>query len=149
MKVVFINIDGVLNNTTYLEKFYSLPESEQNNIPLCSKNISHLKDILVKLPNIKLVFLSFWCLVGETLVYSNIINAGIPKDRIGGAVRALQEKDKEIQNWLSKREIEDYIIIDDDMQELESLKDKCVIPLMENGLSENDVLEVINKMSCQ
>lgn len=74
MKVLFLDIDSVLNHSTYAESLYCGKGNEfagsqlvADGIPLCKDNIDALKHILSNVPNLKVVWATDWRLSTEPI----------------------------------------------------------------------------------
>lgn len=74
MKILFLDIDSVLNHSTYAESIYSGKGNEfagselvANDVPLCKDNLKALKYILDNVPNLKIVWSTDWRLCNETI----------------------------------------------------------------------------------
>jgi hypothetical protein len=117
MKVLFLDIDGVLHTAgsiTFWKKHGIILEPKFD-IMACHA----LQWILTNLPETKIVISSTWRKMHTMNDLKNILNVnGVDGDRIIGITPTIKspfadERSKEISEWLSQHEVDDYVIIDD------------------------------------
>ena len=110
MKVIFLDIDGVLNNDGYFER---TKNEKQNRIELDDENIKYLKEI-IDLTGAKVVVTSTW---KELRIYNELIsylkNFGI--EVYDKTVHMSYNRGDEIREYLSTHEIDNFIILDDEI----------------------------------
>ena len=111
MKIIFLDVDGVLNNFTILQE--GITELSEESILLLKKIIEETKS--------EVVISSSWRLWPETLkeLHDKLLEFGIkPIDKTKelSPVKFSQsvERRKEIQEWLSRNKVENFAILDDD-----------------------------------
>ena len=108
MKVIFLDVDGVLNNDGYFER---TKNEKQNRIELDDENIKYLKEI-IGLTGAKVVVTSTW---KELRIYSKLISYlktfGI--EVYDKTVHMSYNRGDEIREYLSTHEIDNFIILDD------------------------------------
>lgn len=120
MKVIFLDIDGVLNvNYPHRDEFGSIfhPEFVEN-----------LRDIIEKTQS-KIVISSSWRHNGLTEMKEMWVKRNLPgeviditpifKDKKKLPFFERLERGNEIQMWLDKHEVDNYVIIDDDNDMME------------------------------
>ena len=110
MKVIFLDVDGVLNNDGYFER---TKNEKQNRIELDDENIKCLKEI-IDLTGAKVVVTSTW---KELRIYNELIsylkNFGI--EVYDKTVHMSYNRGDEIREYLSTHEIDNFIILDDEI----------------------------------
>lgn len=151
MKVIFLDIDGVLNSDEYIERMQRL------NIEGIEKDVDREKIKLLKKAiaetGAKIVLSSSWR-------YTK--NGGYLKQLLGeygiftdSTPFVNHERGKEIKQWLTKHpEIDDFVILDDEIFDSydDELMKKLVKISNENGkglgggLQEKDIEQIIEKL---
>lgn len=151
MKVIFLDIDGVLNSDEYIEK------TQRLNIEGIEKDVDKEKIKLLKKAiaetGAKIVLSSSWR-------YTK--NGGYLKQLLGeygiftdSTPFVNHERGKEIKQWLTKHpEIDDFVILDDEIFDSydDELMKKLVKISNENGkglgggLQEKDIEQIIEKL---
>ena len=136
MKIIFLDIDGVLNSIN--DKFSQTLETQ-----------SHLSLLgeLVKKTNAKIVLSSSWRGIPSLrkLVENKMkeINA-----EIIGATRSLPgTRGSEIKDWMKDKDIESFVILDDDKDMDEMTKTNLVLTDSNKGLQKEDIekaLKILN-----
>jgi len=150
MKVIFLDIDGVLNNTSWL--------LDQNNFDnFCPDNVKIFNHIIKK-TNAKVVISSTWRLNHPDLK-KIFEDQGVECDIIGytpdlsecknGIYRG-SERGTEIFAWILKNwqneNIEKFIILDDE-NDMGKLKEFLIQTNMENGITGGNALQIINYLN--
>ena len=174
MKVIFLDIDGVLNSfQTFREIYYEYKKTGRRRVAIDENKVLLLKQI-VDNTNAMLVLSSSWRNFGrmenDRLVTNNknlrdlvsiLAKYGLfiyditPKSREG-------KREVEIKKWLCNNSdnVEKFIVIDDDIDDLESFKDKELFKTIfikidsegnyladESGLTINHVKDAIDKLN--
>ena len=159
MKVIFLDVDGVLNSEVSrehdMEKFDNWMEREVSEI-----HVNNLKKI-VEATGAKIVLSSSWRFdhpkaTGRELIVDPLMRVldrklkAVGLDIIDvtpdlhGKIRGL-----EIQDWLNKHsDVEGFVILDDDTDMTEEQKSCFVNTTFKNGLTEelaNKAIEILNK----
>lgn len=132
MNVLFLDIDGVLNNFTALGIHH-----DKSTLPHC---IQHVNEIITS-TNCKVVIISSWKDAHPLIVVKDILYArGLLKDSIAGATEKDAPKEKGILQYISDFNVAKYIIIDDDIKPFSdlSLKMKMITPNTFVGINEID-----------
>lgn len=164
MNIIFLDVDGVLND------FYSLRKRKNRNIfekpePLLDEDKIRLLKELVDKTNSKIVLSSSW----RAFFYKDTLD---PKNRYGEELRRLLHKysleiysmtgrsktgirEDEINDWLNNHsDIESFVILDDEKSHLQSFVNSNLVKteyydeLSENcGLTRSHVDEAIKILS--
>lgn len=158
MKVIFLDVDGVLNSKDDL-----LIYRAKNNITGCilyaeveDRPLKLLKEIIDK-TNAKIVVSSSWrigCIFGNKL-YTKLINRLSDYDMevydITPSLSGDTQRGDEIREWLSKNPVDNFIILDDDSDMCEFLNtDHFIKTTYEHGLTEELkelAIKILNKKS--
>jgi len=136
MKVIFLDIDGVLNSIN--DKFSQTLET-QSHLDLLGE--------LVKKTNAKIVLSSSWRGIPSLrkLVENKmkLINT-----EVIGATRSLPgTRGSEIKDWMKDKDIESFVIIDDDKDMDELTETNLVLTDSNKGLQKEDIekaLKILN-----
>lgn len=153
MKILFLDVDGVLNiqGTTYNSHGYDAI----GNDPIEPHLMRRLETVLERVPDLKIVISSAW--------FESQLKLKLSKQRfkyldriIGSTSRLEKYRGLQIKDWLNKHtklEIEKYLVIDDEV--LDICGSRCdVIPLenvieidMREGLSDKNAVDIIIKLN--
>lgn len=155
MKVIFLDIDGVLNSMDWFEKNKGIKGYKKIN----PKKVELLKEIVDK-TNAEIVLSSTWRNIPEHHLFSYLVDMLKSK---GMEIKSFtpklgQNRPKEIKAWLEKNkteEIESFISLDDDFSE-EDYKEygisDCLVKTLfyekDGGLRQEHVekaIEILNK----
>ena len=160
MKVVFLNVDGVLNSVeTFARRYHIFQELGLWHAELDDEYINNLATLVHK-KNLFIVLSSSW-----RLFFSKINNKIIPKDPKGQELLdKLKEYDldiyditpvinynrhEEIIKWLQDNPVDDFIILDDDTlhesknYDLQELKDHLICTSFKEGFNEKKLAECL------
>lgn len=155
MKVIFLDIDGVLNSRhTPLKKCFKGFEEDERTDPRCVQ----LLNTVVERTQAKIVISSAWRIqhsAEELQAYFK--HCGFTGEIIGVTPVLLNvdldpedpdewERGDEIQEWLDNNEVENFIILDDD-SDMGYLKLHLVKTSFEVGLTAEDAAVVIKELS--
>lgn len=163
MNIIFLDIDGVLNTSdSFKEEYYKSKELNRIRIyPIDEDRLSYLVEI-VKLTNAKIVLTS-----SNRVNFIKIDNKLIPLNNIGKDILNIFSKHNlsiyditpyddnrlrgnEIKMWLeNNKNIDNYIIIDDEEVGLELYKDKLIKTNINNevyGLNIRHVNKAVKKL---
>lgn len=139
MKVIFLDIDGVLNDApTIIEKDNDLP---------AEPHLSCLKQI-VDATGAEIVLSSTWRLFPQSRndVRNKLKTVGL---QFIDKTKELRDRDTEIREWLSRHpEVTNYVILDDEVEFSSELTAHQVITTFHEGLLEKHVpyaIEVLNR----
>ena len=152
MKVIFLDIDGVMNNNPFIvktqhEEGFQAYMSKFD--PGCVKNLNRILDAV---PDAKIVVSSSWRLHYKTnsslrrLLMENGIDAGrfvgvTPKRGVHPEARG-----NEIELWLREHDIVESLVILDDDSDMAHLLPRLVQTDIESGLTEKDADKAIQML---
>lgn len=160
MKIIFLDIDGVLNSSDWAGSFefkkkqakgLSFPDTHLDNVAI------QRVDELCKRTGAKVVISSTWrefeyCvpalrrngfrgeIIGKTPDLDKKLDSGIWTSKTRG---------EEIQAWLDQNECDSYVIIDDDSDMLDSQKENFVHTNFMHGFTGSDIesaVEIFEKV---
>ena len=153
IKVLFLDIDGVLNNkdiTRYHkgrpgEYAYGVFTGEDYFDPRCVQNLN----TIIKETGAKIVISSSWRLLFDMETLTDFfVSQKIEGEIIGYTNRFSGERGHEIQEWLDRHEeVEKFVILDDNT-DMAHLTDYLVKTTWESGLEEHHVKEAIRILNC-
>ena len=151
MKVLFLDIDGVLNSNQYFKsKTFDNREAEMGYPYSHFDTVAiHRLNKITDATGVKIVLSTSWRGMSDTVevLYSvglkgNIIGSTPYLDLIPKARRG-----DEIQKWLDTHEVEDYVILDDDPDMLDSQKDNFFQTDYKLGLTTEIANQIIEKLN--
>lgn len=161
MKILFLDFDGVLNSRQsqtfwHNKRDQSLWENEMYSswqgtlkeylaFEFCPIAMSNVEELFRRVPDLKIVVSSSWR-HGETV--ETLKKILYPSQLISNAIiditpyfRGEKPRGAEIQNWLDKHpEVEEYVIVDDDSDMLETQKENFVRTSSLHGFLFGDML---------
>lgn len=118
MKLIFLDIDGVLNSRQSSAYYSRLPEELENEYTLCPIAISNLRHILEKHPDCHLVISSTWRKSRSLKTLKEIFDYyEISKEKVISKTPILDTlRGVEIHKWLQESKIKPthFVILDDD-----------------------------------
>lgn len=151
MKIIFLDVDGVLNNINYTKKCYKKNGKKSMSMyctpfdPKCLKNLAKI----VKKTGAKIVLSSTWRIY-KSHIY--VLEARLAEY----GLRIYDKTDNinmirgvEIKEWLkSHRDIENYVVIDDEEYNLSNFIDNKHLVIVDSnyGLTFGDRIRAINKL---
>lgn len=151
MKIIFLDIDGVLNSVeTFINRL------SKKELEIEEEKVKILKEIIDK-TNALIVLISSWKIFFDenlnpidfkAIELVKLLNKyGIS---IYDKTPSLGNREKEIEKWLENKEVFSFIIIDDDISCYDKLKNSCIKTYYSNnlelGLSNNNVITSIEKL---
>lgn len=160
MKVIFLDIDGVLNTSqTFIDNYNTYHKTGIKRIEIDLDKLNLLKEI-VNQTGAVIVLSSSWRFFGKmengkfiplnekmaTLIklfndYGLSIYDVTPQDKYG-------IRQNEIFKWLEGKNVDKFIIFDDDYNDLPNFLNKELIKTtFTTGLTENNMTEAINKLT--
>lgn len=149
MKIIFLDIDGVLNSEAY---FDSLPEGiaarrSGNRLKCLDKSaITRLNKIL-KVTGAEIVLSSSWRVKGLKTCNQLLTDAGCEKEAIGSTPMSMKlNRVNEIRLWReeSQHNVVKWIAIDD--EDISLLGENAVQTSSDRGLQDEHVREAIDKL---
>lgn len=155
MKIIFLDIDGVLNSVQSANMYYRMciktgkpfGRRAMREDEFCPIACSNLRYILDEVPDVNIVVSSSWR-IGRTLeeLQTLLENIGVPKEKvISKTPRLNTERGIEIDSWLmsfAHKENLEFVILDDD-SDMAHLKDKLIQTDFRTGLTWIEVEKVI------
>lgn len=145
MKVVFLDIDGVMNS----QEFFM--ERKERGLDLDESRFPLLKNIIDK-TGAKIVLSSVWRTCLESPHFSQLpkMLKKYEMEIYDNTPVLNQDRDAEIKMWLDTHsDIEQFIIIDDDDFNISELKSNLIQtrPFVERGLTKSHVAMAIRKLN--
>ena len=132
MKVLFLDVDGVLNIMS--ETYYSHSYLTLGSDPIEPHLMMRLEYIMERCPDTKIVISSSW--------YEKQLLQKLTKVRfkyidriIGRTPRDVQPRGNQIKSWLSGKDIESYIVLEDEVSDV--CGEKCDTIPIENVIEVN------------
>ena len=150
MKIIFLDVDGVLNTTnTFIKRKIIKQKTGYYILEIDDFRLQYLKEIVDK-SNSKIVLTSTW-----RMNFKKENNKIIP---LTNKAKELQNKfkeygidiyditildknrnrEKEIKEWLNNNNVENFVILDDDNKDLQSFIDKELIHIKNNPKDLNE-----------
>lgn len=147
--IIFLDIDGVLNNhnqkpISYENSFYVKRQVEKECVNFDENNVNALKSLLSNFDDVKIIVSSTWRnLVSYTMlkdIFSlyDIEIHGITPNLLG-------RRGDDINAWLVDRDVNSYIILDDNNDFYRDQNLLLVDPLV--GLTNDDVNNYVHSVS--
>lgn len=152
MKIIFLDIDGVLNSATFMKKRQQYKGIHKTPFQFHLEQIDvdavDLLNQIVKTTNAKVVISSTWRIIFSLDELKSLLKTkGFQGEIIDRTPRMPGSfRGEEISEWLKKSHVEDFIILDDDA-DMEPLMDKLVKTTWQNGLEPVHVSEAIYRLS--
>ena len=153
MNIMFLDIDGVLNDTDYYKKIYNEIHDKYNRFESQFRHIDIdklkiLKEI-TKETNSYIVITSSWKSLSIYQEIKNyLISLGIPI--IGETKDSNSNRGEGIKNYIKENNVEKYVILDDDIFEdydEELLSNLVKTSFMKGGLNEEHKILIIKKFN--
>ena len=147
MNVLFLDVDGVLNSHEFaLSGKWGSRANEQ----IDQKLMDRLIRIIDTLPDLEFVLSSTWRILPENEGEYALRQHGFKKSFVGHTPRLRDfdaSRGDEIQAWLDEHpEVEKFVILDDD-SDMKHLMDHLVQTVNGVGLQDEQVEEIIKRMS--
>lgn len=148
MKIIFLDIDGVLNSMQYIIRLNGLFDRPENQMdPEAVVRLNRLTDAT----GAKLVISSTWRIPflneGNLDALSRMIRSyKITAEVVGMTPRKFtSNRAQEISIWLhdTDLEVEQYVIIDDSVSDLDGLEDRLVATKFNDGIQDEHVEKAI------
>lgn len=149
MKIIFLDIDGVLNSRKCFEEKHF-----KGSVQICPELVQNLNRI-IRETGAKIVVISTWRLeglAGVTKVGRIVKSAGVECEIAGVVPDTVFKRSDEISLWMggdAAKHFSDYVIINDDDDFLPFQKQYLVRTDSSVGLSEKDsdrAIEILGKM---
>ncbi len=164
MKVIFLDIDGVLNTQqTFKDIYEEYQESHKRRVELDEIRIAYLSEI-VKKTNAYIVLISSWRIFGhmEDGIFVPTNKRTVELQRLFAKYNIfiydmtpfLESREEEIREWLYNHDVEEYLIIDDEAFNYNEEERERLIKTsfyLKNapdiGLSEKHINEAVKKLN--
>ena len=150
MKIIFLDIDGVLNSNQWLRHRIDVLKRDRIYNGDFPKGTVNELNYLIEKYDFKIVISSSWR-EQKTIeeLKHHFINEGIKSEIIGSTPILRNTRGNEIQKWLDETQfnIESYIILDDN-NDMELLSENLVLIDSDTGLNANyrdQIMRIINK----
>lgn len=144
MKILFLDVDGVLNKIPHDKKFGDFDKEPMINLEM----------LLNKVKDLKIVVSSSWRTVGLNKLKDTFKYHGIDPNRIlattGNETSEERTREFQILRWLDKHPDVRKFIIFDDTKEFDVLKGQLIKIRSSVGLTQRDVdkaIEILNDSS--
>ena len=147
MKIIFLDIDGVLNHERFYHEVRNTQHRNNNIDPRAAKLIINL----CKVTGAKIVISSSWRFEGFESLTNRLRIAGI-KDKYLIDICSIEHPNEfrcgyrgdVIQRYIDENNIDNYVIIDDDIDMLEHQKDNFIQTSRYTGFTKEDLKRAIN-----
>lgn len=168
MKVVFLDIDGVLNTSdTFQKRYFKYQKTGIISLEIDEFRLKYLKNLIIE-TDAKIVLTSTW-----RIFFKKEFNSIKPISEKSKELSTLFSKygieiydmtpfietrwrEKEIELWLNNNEVDSFVIFDDEDYDLQNYKDNLILikddkhefNQNKNGLSKkhiNDAINILNK----
>ena len=155
MKVLFVDIDGVLRNEAFFKEnmFETVADHTDGLFKFHKASVDNLNHITEK-TGAKLVISSSWRLSRETNELDNLFKYNGFKGEVIGVTPVYLEtythaipRGKEISDWLAKNPVENYCIIDDCNDMLEEQEEHLIWIDEKVGITETDAERAVEILS--
>jgi hypothetical protein len=159
MKVIFLDIDGVLNSFDYMHGANAVWHESDHDYDIIRDKYGQKFDPrcvlwlewIVKKTGAKIVISSSWRMSGLRVMQDMWDLRNLPGEVIDitpDAVNAMDEsRGREIQLWLDKNEVDTYCIIDDDSDMLSSQSLFFVQTKSKYGITRGEALDVVSTLN--
>lgn len=150
MNIIFLDIDGVLNNINNLIRISKKTHKSYSGCeyPFDEENLSNLKH-LVDITNSKIVITSSWRKHDNHLkvLFNKFKEYNLDKEIIGYTPILNTKRGIEIKEYLKRNNIScNFIILDDD-RDMEDLLDHLILTSTYEGLTKEKTEEAIIRLS--
>jgi hypothetical protein len=145
MKIIFLDIDGVIASLDHIRITSLLEEDNPDKYgyafdPRCVKNLQYI----IKQTNAKLIISSSWKSMGKEALLTMWKMRELPGEIIGTTPDLLRgSRGMEIQVWIDTNDVTKFVIIDDDIDMLDSQSPYFVKTNPIVGLTVEDSIKVI------
>lgn len=156
MKVIFLDIDGVLNSANFFKKKHEETGLTQggSRIESIDPDALRLLEQIIEETDAKIVVSSCWRIGRTTEELQGLLKgAGFKHydriiDRTNKIGSFATKRGDEIEEWLSRNSVQrgDVVILDDD-SDMGDLFDRLVQTLYHQGLTEHEVKTAIEKLN--
>ena len=158
MKLIFLDIDGVLNNTKDVKKYRFFLKGERR-VLIDIEPFFYFKRLLQEIEKekleVRIVISSSWRLGTTASDWKKLFKHYFNDENIilGRTLHLECDRGLEILNFLQmideeKETVEDYVVVDDDIEEIIDYvgKKRIVKTSIKRGLTNKDVRKIIRKL---
>lgn len=158
MKLIFLDIDGVLNNTKDVKKYRMFIKGERR-VLIDIEPFFYFKKLLKEIEeeklDVRVVISSSWRLGTTASDWKKLFKHYFNDENIilGRTIHLEDDRGKEILNFLQlideeKETVEDYVVVDDDIEDIIDYvgKKRIVKTSIKRGLTNKDVRKIIRKL---
>lgn len=158
MKLIFLDIDGVLNNTEDIKKYRLFLKGERR-VLIDIEPFFYFKKMLKEIEkeklDVRVVISSSWRLGTTASDWKKLFKHYFNNDEIiiGRTLHLEKDRGLEILNFIEmldekKETVEDYIVVDDDIEDIIDYvgKKRIVKTSIKRGLTNKDVRKIIRKL---
>ena len=155
MKVLFLDIDGVLNSEVFMRRRLDSQDNAAWINMLDPEAIERLNHILDTLSEVKVVLSSSWRSAGKDEIQQALEQRGFrgtlidvtpSLETMDGLIWISPDRGTEIDTWLKGKDVESFVILDDD-DDMEPHMDRLVQTSWEFGLTDEHVEKIIELLS--
>ena len=151
MKIIFLDIDGVLNSwDDYNDRCKNLKKEERPSFGDIEERPLMLLKELIEATNAKVVLSSSWrkSIFLTSEVYKALSTMGVELYDITPILPSGNRAD-EIKDWLKDKEVESFVILDDDSFEFKKneLSKNLVKTTMDSGLQKEHIEEAVQVLN--
>ena len=158
MKLIFLDIDGVLNNTKDVKKYRLFLKGERR-VLIDIEPFFYFKKLLKEIEeeklDVRVVISSSWRLGTTASDWKLLFKHYFDDENIilGRTIHLEDDRGKEILDFLQlideeKETVEDYIVVDDDIEDIINYvgKRRIVKTSVKRGLTNSDVKKILRKL---
>ena len=158
MKLIFLDIDGVLNNTKDVKKYRIFLKGERK-VLIDIEPFFYFKKLLKEIEeeklDVRVVISSSWRLGTTASDWKKLFKHYFGEENIilGRTLHLECDRGLEILNFLQmideeKETVEDYVVVDDDIEDIIDYvgKKRIVKTSIKRGLTNKDVRKIIRKL---
>lgn len=158
MKLIFLDIDGVLNNTKDVKKYRLFLKGERR-VLIDIEPFFYFKRLLQEIEKekleVRIVISSSWRLGTTASDWKKLFKHYFGEENIilGRTLHLECDRGLEILNFLQmideeKETVEDYVVVDDDIEDIIDYvgKKRIVKTSIKRGLTNKDVRKIIRKL---
>ena len=149
-KVIFLDIDGVLNSYDYMDTLYlegKRTTIKEKSVPAIDPEAVENLRLIVEKTGAKIVIISNWRSKGLQWIREFWKQNQLPGDIID-ITSELDNRLAEMREWLKNKHVRSYIVLDDDLSDIESQEIGNVIKVHPKyGLRDSDVQKAVQMMN--